>query len=77
MYFNFKLHVYTVHTLQQRSKIASNFHRQSTIAGLKKFNARRKLKGAFLTTLIAVRTQSAVGFGKLDFDNIINTSYNC
>lgn len=39
-------------------------HRQATIAGLKRFNARRKLKGAFLTSLIAVRTQSATSFGK-------------
>lgn len=38
-------------------------HRQATIAGLKRFNARRKLKGAFLTSLIAVRTTKSAIFG--------------
>ncbi|XP_003387715.1 PREDICTED: calcium/calmodulin-dependent protein kinase type II alpha chain [Amphimedon queenslandica] len=46
----------------KRTEVASNIHRQATIAGLKRFNARRKLKGAFLTSLIAVRTHNAATF---------------
>ncbi|XP_028397188.1 calcium/calmodulin-dependent protein kinase type II subunit delta-like isoform X2 [Dendronephthya gigantea] len=48
-----------------RERVASKVHRQGTIDGLKKFNARRKLKGAILTTMIAktnfhaVRAQSS------------------
>lgn len=51
--------------------MASTIHRQETIAGLKRFNARRKLKGAFITSLIAVRTQNAVGFGMFSLDYIV------
>lgn len=39
--------------ISQRQRVAPTFHRQETIAGLKKFNARRKLKGAILTTMMA------------------------
>jgi len=39
----------------QRDRIASSVHRQETVDCLKKFNARRKLKGAILTTIIATR----------------------
>ena len=49
--------------LQQRSRIAGTIHRQATIAGLRKFNARRKLKGAILTTLIAARAKGSTIFG--------------
>uniref|UniRef100_A0A7N9ARZ0 calcium/calmodulin-dependent protein kinase n=1 Tax=Mastacembelus armatus TaxID=205130 RepID=A0A7N9ARZ0_9TELE len=35
----------------QRSTVASMMHRQETVECLKKFNARRKLKGAILTTM--------------------------
>uniref|UniRef100_A0AAY4ETX9 calcium/calmodulin-dependent protein kinase n=1 Tax=Denticeps clupeoides TaxID=299321 RepID=A0AAY4ETX9_9TELE len=53
----------------QRSTVASMMHRQETVECLKKFNARRKLKGAILTMLatrnfsgrsdpLALRTQS-------------------
>ncbi|XP_002170610.2 calcium/calmodulin-dependent protein kinase type II subunit alpha isoform X1 [Hydra vulgaris] len=38
--------------ISDRHACASTFHRQETINGLKRFNARRKLKGAFLTSLI-------------------------
>jgi len=37
----------------QRERIASMVHRQETVDCLKKFNARRKLKGAILTTMLA------------------------
>uniref|UniRef100_A0A1A8NQ80 calcium/calmodulin-dependent protein kinase n=1 Tax=Nothobranchius rachovii TaxID=451742 RepID=A0A1A8NQ80_9TELE len=37
----------------QRSTVASMMHRQETVDCLKKFNARRKLKGAILTTMLA------------------------
>uniref|UniRef100_A0A3Q2W3K7 calcium/calmodulin-dependent protein kinase n=1 Tax=Haplochromis burtoni TaxID=8153 RepID=A0A3Q2W3K7_HAPBU len=36
----------------QRSTVASMMHRQETVECLKKFNARRKLKGAILTTIL-------------------------
>lgn len=35
--------------VQNREKVASTIHRQDTITGLKKFNARRKLKVRILT----------------------------
>ena len=43
---------------QNREGVASKVHRQSTIDGLKKFNARRKLKGAILTTILATHNFS-------------------
>ncbi|XP_065845402.1 calcium/calmodulin-dependent protein kinase type II subunit alpha-like isoform X2 [Oscarella lobularis] len=44
--------------IRHRDRVASTMHRQSTIDGLKKFNARRKLKGAIITTLAAKRLNS-------------------
>ncbi|XP_077865308.1 calcium/calmodulin-dependent protein kinase type II delta chain isoform X1 [Saccoglossus kowalevskii] len=44
-----------------RERVASNLHRQETVDCLKKFNARRKLKGAILTTMLATRNFS-MGF---------------
>ncbi|XP_032805958.1 calcium/calmodulin-dependent protein kinase type II delta chain isoform X42 [Petromyzon marinus] len=43
----------------QRSTVASCMHRQETVECLRKFNARRKLKGAILTTMLATRNFSA------------------
>ncbi|XP_076150385.1 calcium/calmodulin-dependent protein kinase type II delta 2 chain isoform X2 [Alosa pseudoharengus] len=43
----------------QRSTVASMMHRQETVECLKKFNARRKLKGAILTTMLVTRNFSA------------------
>ncbi|XP_067928672.1 calcium/calmodulin-dependent protein kinase type II delta chain-like isoform X2 [Watersipora subatra] len=42
-----------------RDRVASVVHRQETVECLKKFNARRKLKGAILTTMIATRNFSS------------------
>ncbi|XP_064640874.1 calcium/calmodulin-dependent protein kinase type II subunit delta-like isoform X20 [Lineus longissimus] len=42
----------------QRERVASVVHRQETVDCLKKFNARRKLKGAILTTMLATRNFS-------------------
>nr|XP_015800147.2 calcium/calmodulin-dependent protein kinase type II subunit gamma isoform X26 [Nothobranchius furzeri] len=42
----------------QRSTVASMVHRQETVECLRKFNARRKLKGAILTTLLVTRNFS-------------------
>uniref|UniRef100_A0A665VA63 calcium/calmodulin-dependent protein kinase n=1 Tax=Echeneis naucrates TaxID=173247 RepID=A0A665VA63_ECHNA len=42
----------------QRSTVASMMHRQETVECLKKFNARRKLKGAILTTMLVSRNFS-------------------
>ncbi|XP_038060427.1 calcium/calmodulin-dependent protein kinase type II delta chain-like isoform X4 [Patiria miniata] len=39
--------------------VASGMHRQETVDCLKKFNARRKLKGAILTTMLATRNFSS------------------
>ncbi|XP_016352922.1 calcium/calmodulin-dependent protein kinase type II delta chain-like isoform X8 [Sinocyclocheilus anshuiensis] len=43
----------------QRSTVASMVHRQETVECLRKFNARRKLKGAILTTMLVSRNFSA------------------
>ncbi|XP_042161476.1 calcium/calmodulin-dependent protein kinase type II subunit gamma isoform X7 [Oncorhynchus tshawytscha] len=42
----------------QRSTVASMIHRQETVECLRKFNARRKLKGAILTTMLVSRNFS-------------------
>ncbi|XP_042176718.1 calcium/calmodulin-dependent protein kinase type II delta chain isoform X15 [Oncorhynchus tshawytscha] len=42
----------------QRSTVASMMHRQETVECLKKFNARRKLKGAVLTAMLVSRNFS-------------------
>ncbi|CAB1345062.1 unnamed protein product, partial [Coregonus sp. 'balchen'] len=44
----------------QRSTVASMMHRQETVECLRKFNARRKLKGAILTTMLATRNFSDI-----------------
>ena len=46
--------------LQQRERVASMVHRQETVDSLKKFNARRKLKGAILTTMLVSRNFSTL-----------------
>ncbi|XP_056616555.1 calcium/calmodulin-dependent protein kinase type II subunit gamma isoform X29 [Triplophysa dalaica] len=43
----------------QRSTVASMMHRQETVECLRKFNARRKLKGAIITTMLVSRNFSA------------------
>nr|CAB3227500.1 calcium/calmodulin-dependent protein kinase type II delta chain [Phallusia mammillata] len=48
-------------------RVASHIHRQETVDCLKTFNARRKLKGAILTTMLATRnfsTRSSVSRNK-------------
>eukprot|EP00096_Caligus_rogercresseyi_P004400 TRINITY_DN1863_c0_g1_i2.p1 TRINITY_DN1863_c0_g1~~TRINITY_DN1863_c0_g1_i2.p1 ORF type:complete len:543 (+),score=118.37 TRINITY_DN1863_c0_g1_i2:444-2072(+) len=53
----------------QRERVASVVHRQETVDCLKKFNARRKLKGAILTTMLVSRnfsTRSMASKGKSD-----------
>ncbi|TSK22603.1 Calcium/calmodulin-dependent protein kinase type II subunit gamma [Bagarius yarrelli] len=47
----------------QRSTVASMMHRQETVECLRKFNARRKLKGAILTTMLVSRNFSVKGHG--------------
>uniref|UniRef100_A0A3P9DI30 calcium/calmodulin-dependent protein kinase n=1 Tax=Maylandia zebra TaxID=106582 RepID=A0A3P9DI30_9CICH len=49
----------------QRSTVASMMHRQETVECLKKFNARRKLKGAILTTMLATRNFSGTTWSKV------------
>ncbi|XP_029636754.1 calcium/calmodulin-dependent protein kinase type II subunit delta isoform X9 [Octopus bimaculoides] len=43
----------------QRERVAAAVHRQETVDCLKKFNARRKLKGVILTTMLATRNFSS------------------
>lgn len=57
--FDFCLFVLVVSCMQQRERVASAIHRQETVDCLKKFNARRKLKGAILTTMLATRNFSS------------------
>ncbi|CAF4998561.1 unnamed protein product, partial [Rotaria socialis] len=40
----------------QRERVAGTIHRQETVDCLRKFNARRKLKGAILSTMFVNRT---------------------
>jgi len=44
--------------ISQRERYAATIHRQETVDCLKKFNARRKLKGAIITTMLATRNFS-------------------
>ncbi|GAV00607.1 hypothetical protein RvY_11433 [Ramazzottius varieornatus] len=44
--------------IQRRDDVANRMHRQQTVECLKRFNARRKLKGAILTTMLATRNFS-------------------
>uniref|UniRef100_A0A8C1VYF5 calcium/calmodulin-dependent protein kinase n=1 Tax=Cyprinus carpio TaxID=7962 RepID=A0A8C1VYF5_CYPCA len=53
----------------QRSTVASMMHRQETVECLKKFNARRKLKGAILTTMLATRNFSSKKLSSVYFIN--------
>lgn len=67
-----------VKSFQQRERVASAIHRQETVDCLKKFNARRKLKGAILTTMLATRNFSSKikkKFIKDDFKNSSSSSY--
>jgi len=48
--------------IQSRDRVASTVHRQETISGLKKFNARRKLKAAVHTAML-VSKKSSIFFG--------------
>ncbi|XP_055496892.1 calcium/calmodulin-dependent protein kinase type II subunit delta isoform X16 [Leucoraja erinacea] len=61
----------------QRSTVASCMHRQETVECLKKFNARRKLKGAILTTMLATRNFSAKSLMNKKTDGVkINNKAN-
>ncbi|XP_033097096.1 calcium/calmodulin-dependent protein kinase type II subunit delta-like isoform X4 [Anneissia japonica] len=44
--------------IANRERVASSVHRQQTVDSLKKFNARRKLKGAILTTMLVSKNFS-------------------
>merc|ERR1712050_527281 len=61
----------------QRERVASMVHRQETVDCLKKFNARRKLKGAILTTMLVSRnfsTRSIASKGKSDVKESTDSS---
>jgi len=55
--------------ISQRERVASLFHRQETVDCLKKFNARRKLKGAILTTMLVSRNFSTKSIAKSKGDS--------
>uniref|UniRef100_A0A8C6MLU1 calcium/calmodulin-dependent protein kinase n=1 Tax=Nothobranchius furzeri TaxID=105023 RepID=A0A8C6MLU1_NOTFU len=57
----------------QRSTVASMMHRQETVECLKKFNARRKLKGAILTTMLVSRNFSVFSPANCDFACLTTT----
>ena len=59
---------------QQRERVASMVHRQETVECLKKFNARRKLKGAILTTMLVSRNFSSKFIYHVKF--LINHTYH-
>uniref|UniRef100_A0A8C3Y8N5 calcium/calmodulin-dependent protein kinase n=1 Tax=Catharus ustulatus TaxID=91951 RepID=A0A8C3Y8N5_CATUS len=61
----------------QRSTVASMMHRQETVECLKKFNARRKLKGAILTTMLATRNFSGKGGLPLVFLPVRSVCLSC
>ncbi|KAK6633923.1 hypothetical protein RUM44_004530 [Polyplax serrata] len=65
----------------QRERVASMVHRQETVDCLKKFNARRKLKGAILTTMLATRNFSSKydvhGFKRVLKIKIKETIFHC
>ena len=46
--------------IKQRERRASKFHRNKAVASLKKFNARRKFKGAVRTTVIATKARMSL-----------------
>ncbi|XP_062305858.1 calcium/calmodulin-dependent protein kinase type II delta 1 chain isoform X4 [Osmerus eperlanus] len=60
----------------QRSTVASMMHRQETVECLKKFNARRKLKGAILTTMLATRNFSAKSLLNKKTDGVKKRKYD-
>ncbi|XP_018376346.1 PREDICTED: calcium/calmodulin-dependent protein kinase type II alpha chain isoform X12 [Trachymyrmex cornetzi] len=60
----------------QRERVASVVHRQETVDCLKKFNARRKLKGAILTTMLATRNFSTGSAGSGSSSGSSNNSQN-
>ncbi|TEA39955.1 hypothetical protein DBR06_SOUSAS10310053, partial [Sousa chinensis] len=57
----------------QRSTVASMMHRQETVDCLKKFNARRKLKGAILTTMLATRNFSGTRVKNSALDPLLSS----
>ncbi|XP_061659497.1 calcium/calmodulin-dependent protein kinase type II subunit alpha isoform X2 [Syngnathoides biaculeatus] len=60
--------------ISHRSTVASCMHRQETVECLKKFNARRKLKGAILTTMLATRNFSGGKSGNKKTDGVKESS---
>uniref|UniRef100_A0A7N6A199 calcium/calmodulin-dependent protein kinase n=1 Tax=Anabas testudineus TaxID=64144 RepID=A0A7N6A199_ANATE len=59
----------------QRSTVASMMHRQETVECLKKFNARRKLKGAILTTMLVSRNFSGECYLDIFLLSLINITF--
>ena len=55
--------------LQHRDRVASTMHRQSTIDGLKKFNARRKLKVA-INVMVSSALLSTIQFFMSNFEMV-------
>lgn len=60
----------------QRNQIASKVHRQDTVNSLKGFNARRKLKGAILTTIFANKFVGKSAMPTKDDENDMKISFD-
>ena len=62
-----------------REKFASVINRQQTMIHLRKFNARRKLKGAILSTMFAARTRTVINnlTNGIKRENQISTEFDC
>ncbi|KFQ31434.1 Calcium/calmodulin-dependent protein kinase type II subunit beta, partial [Mesitornis unicolor] len=64
--------------ISHRATVASCMHRQETVDCLKKFNARRKLKGAILTTMLATRNFSGrEGSASAALELWLRTGWTC
>uniref|UniRef100_A0A3Q1D4Y2 calcium/calmodulin-dependent protein kinase n=1 Tax=Amphiprion ocellaris TaxID=80972 RepID=A0A3Q1D4Y2_AMPOC len=61
----------------QRSTVASMMHRQETVECLRKFNARRKLKGAILTTMLVSRNFSGELWRSLLYFGLVCAHASC
>ncbi|ESO06062.1 hypothetical protein HELRODRAFT_155666 [Helobdella robusta] len=62
--------------ISQRERVAAMVHRQQTVDSLRKFNARRKLKGAILTTMLATSNFSNRSLMTKKTDGIKESSDN-
>jgi calcium/calmodulin-dependent protein kinase (CaM kinase) II len=58
--------------IRNRDRVASTIHRQDTLAGLKSFNAKRKLRGAVFTVIAAHRSSTNLFKNKISDTDLPN-----